>query len=65
MRNPPIVVGNSTTSESSNGMIKIGKEPMSGKDRVALQRYHNEEIHVTGETAIPDQGIRFDDNGQP
>jgi len=30
------------------------------EDRVALQCYHNEELQIKGESAMPDQGIVFD-----
>jgi len=48
----PLVMIEETSQSSSNRM--------SEKDRVALQRYHNEELRMKGETTMPDQGIVFD-----
>ena len=35
------------------------------KDRVNLQKIHNMDLQAVGETAIPDQGIVFDDDRMP
>jgi len=51
LKNPPVMM-EETSQLSSNRT--------SEKDRVALQRYHNEELQMKGETTMPDQGIVFD-----